>query len=213
MLENNINDPILNLEINTTSQLLKSILKKHQTDYVSVGDLLESFNTGGFFLLILISALLVTIPTPPPIAIISGLFIIFFAVQMSIGLSKVWLPLFITKRKIKRITLEKIINKTSYYLEKLEKYTKRRFLFMENIVMERIIGIIIILIGFLTLIPILFVNTIPGLAIIFLSFGMLNKDGLLVAIGIFLSVISFFAVWFMLLFGKTLILKLIKKSY
>ena len=64
MLENNINDPILNLEINTTSQLLKSILKKHQTDYVSVGDLLESFNTGGFFLLILISALLVTIPTP-----------------------------------------------------------------------------------------------------------------------------------------------------
>ena len=84
---------------------------------------------------------------------------------------------------------------------------------MENIVMERIIGIIIILIGFLTLIPILFVNTIPGLAIIFLSFGMLNKDGLLVAIGIFLSVISFFAVWFMLLFGKTLILKLIKKSY
>ena len=50
MLENNINDPILNLEINTTSQLLKSILKKHQTDYVSVGDLLESFNTGGFFL-------------------------------------------------------------------------------------------------------------------------------------------------------------------
>ena len=84
---------------------------------------------------------------------------------------------------------------------------------MENLVMERIIGIIIILIGFLTLIPILFVNTIPGLAIIFLSFGMLNKDGLLVAIGIFLSVISFFAVWFMLLFGKTLILKLIKKSY
>ena len=53
----------------------------------------------------------------------------------------------------------------------------------------------------------------PGISIILISFGMLNKDGLMVIIGFITGFISIFVVWAIILFGQALISKIIEKIF
>lgn len=208
--ENNQNN-ISKEDVETASKLLNKIYNKNTDDNIKVGILLKSVDTGGFALLILLFSLFLVIPTPPPIATIAGVVIMFFSFQMAIGLQQVWLPKFITEKSIKRKTLAFIVEKSSSYLYKLERFTRRRFTFMNSLIAERIIGVVIFVLATITLTPIIFANSVPGTAIILISFGLLNKDGLLVIIGFIIGFLSIFVVWSMIIFGKVLVLKIIEK--
>ena len=137
----------------------------------------------------------------------------FFSFQMIIGRKEVWLPKIITEKSIKRATLAIIVEKSLIYLHKLEGFTRRRFTFINNPITDRLIGAFIFILAGITLTPILFANTIPGVAIILMSFGMINKDGLMVIIGILVGIFGIFVVWCMIIFGKAVILKIIDKFF
>lgn len=214
MSENNSNNNDISTEdIQTTSNLLNRIYTKNTDDNIKIGILLKSIDTGGFALMILIFGLLLVIPTPPPIPTIAGIIIMFFSFQMSIGLQEVWLPKFITEKSIQRKTLAIIVEKSSIYLYKLERFTRRRLTFINSIVAERIIGIIIFFLAAITLTPIIFANSVPGTAIILISFGLLNKDGLIVIIGFIVGLFSIFVVWAMVIFGISAFFKVIEKIF
>ena len=208
-------DKILEENINprTASDILNNIYTKNTEDNIKIGTILKSIDSGGFALFNLILSLILFIPTPPPIATICGVLIIFLSFQMILGLKEVWLPSFITNKSIKRTTLALIVGKSSIYLSKMEKITRKRLVFMESDIMQRIIGLILFLLAVLSLTPILFANSIPGLSIILISFGMLNKDGLMVIFGFITGFISIFVVWAIILFGQALILKIIDKFF
>ena len=197
----------------TASNILNNIYTKNIEDNIKVDTLLKSVDSGGFALFNLILSLILFIPTPPPIATISAILIIFLSFQMILGLKEVWLPNFITNKSIKRTTLALIVEKSSTYLSKMEKITRRRFVFMESNIMQRIIGLVIFILATLSLTPILFANSMPGISIILISFGMLNKDGLMVIIGFITGFISIFVVWAIILFGQALISKIIEKIF
>ena len=197
----------------TASDILNNIYTKNIEDNIKIGTLLKSVDSGGFALLNLILSLILFIPTPPPIATISAILIIFLSFQMILGLKEVWLPNFIVNKSIKRTTLALIVGKSSIYLSKMEKITRRRFIFMESDIMQRIIGLIILILAILSLTPILFANSMPGISIILISFGMLNKDGLMVILGFIAGFISIFVVWAIILFGQALISKIIEKIF
>lgn len=214
MLDKNDNQSNISKEdVETTSKLLNKIYNKNTDDNIKIGILLKSVDTGGFALLILIFSLLLVIPTPPPIATIAGVIIMFFSFQMAIGLQEVWLPKFITEKSIQRKTLALIVEKSSVYLYKLERFTRRRLTFMNSPIAERIIGIVVFILAAITLTPIIFANSVPGTAIIMISFGLLNKDGLIIIIGFFIGFLSIFVVWAMVIFGKAIVLKIIDKIF
>ena len=168
MQENNDNNDISKDKINSTSALINDIYNKNVEDNIKVGTLLKSIDSGGFALLNLIFSIILMIPLPPPIAIIAGLIIMFLSFQMIIGMKEVWLPKIITEKSIKRTTLTVIVEKSTIYLYKLERFTRRRFTFVSNPITERIIGAFIFFLAGITLTPIVFANTIPGLAMLLL---------------------------------------------
>ena len=214
MLDKNDNQSNISKEdVETTSKLLNKIYNKNTDDNIKIGILLKSVDTGGFALLILIFSLLLVIPAPPPIATIAGVIIMFFSFQMAIGLQEVWLPKFITEKSIQRKTLALIVEKSSVYLYKLERFTRRRLTFMNSPIAERIIGIVVFILAAITLTPIIFANSVPGTAIIMISFGLLNKDGLIIIIGFFIGFLSIFVVWAMVIFGKAIVLKIVDKIF
>ena len=213
MQKDNNGNNISKNSINSTSELLSNIYNNNVEDDIKVGTLLKSVDSGGFALLNLIFALILMIPTPPPIAIICGLIIMFFSFQMIIGRKEVWLPKIITEKSIKRATIAIIVDKSLIYLYKLEGFTRRRFTFINNPITDILIGAFIFILAGITLTPILFANTIPGVAIILMSFGMINKDGLMVIIGILVGIFGIFVVWCMIIFGKAVILKIIDKFF
>lgn len=213
MQKDNNGNNISKNSVNSTSELLNNIYNNNVEDDIKVGTLLKSVDSGGFALLNLIFALILMVPTPPPIAIICGLIIMFFSFQMIIGRKEVWLPKIITEKSIKRATLAIIVEKSLIYLYKLEGFTRRRFTFINNPITDRLIGAFIFILAAITLTPILFANTIPGAAIILMSFGMINKDGLMVIVGFLVGIFGIFVVWCMIIFGKAVILKIIDKLF
>ena len=106
-----------------------------------------------------------------------------------------------------------IQEKSTIYLYKLERFTRRRFTFVSNPITERIIGAFIFFLAGITLTPIVFANTIPGLAIILISFGMINKDGLMVIIGFIVGIFSIFVVWLMISVGLNVVMKVLDKFF
>lgn len=213
MQENNENKDISKDNINSTSALINDIYNKNIEDNIKIGTLLKSIDSGGFALLNLIFSIILMIPLPPPIAIIAGLIVMFLSFQMIIGMKEVWLPKFITEKSIKRSTLTIIVEKSTVYLYKLERFTRRRFTFISNPITERIIGAFIFFLAGITLTPIVFANTIPGLAIILISFGMINKDGLMVIIGFIVGIFSIFVVWLMISVGLNVVMKVLDKFF
>jgi hypothetical protein len=197
----------------TTSKILNRIYDKNVDDNIKIDVLLKSIDSGGFALLNLIFSIIIVVPTPPPIATISALIIMFFSAQMVIGLHEVWLPKFITNKSIKRTTLALVVGKSSLYLSKLEKFTRRRLTFMNSEIAEKVIGLIFFILATVSLIPILFANSLPGAAMIIISFGLLNKDGLAIIVGFILGLLSIAVIWTMLVLGQTLILKIIEKLF
>ena len=213
MQENNDNNDISKDKINSTSALINDIYNKNVEDNIKIGTLLKSIDSGGFALLNLIFSIILMIPLPPPIAIIAGLIIMFLSFQMIIGMKEVWLPKIITEKSIKRTTLTVIVEKSTIYLYKLERFTRRRFTFVSNPITERIIGAFIFFLAGITLTPIVFANTIPGLAIILISFGMINKDGLMVIIGFIVGIFSIFVVWLMISVGLNVVMRVLDKFF
>lgn len=213
MQENNDNNDISKDKINSTSALINDIYNKNIEDNIKIGTLLKSIDSGGFALLNLIFSIILMIPLPPPIAIIAGLIVMFLSFQMIIGMKEVWLPKFITEKSIKRTTLTVIVAKSTIYLYKLERFTRRRFTFVSNPITERIIGAFIFFLAGITLTPIVFANTIPGLAIILISFGMINKDGLMVIIGFIVGIFSIFVVWLMISVGLNVVMRVLDKFF
>ena len=213
MQENNDNNDISKDKINSTSALINDIYNKNVEDNIKIGTLLKSIDSGGFALLNLIFSIILMIPLPPPIAIIAGRIVMFLSFQMIIGMKEVWLPKFITEKSIKRTTLTVIVEKSTIYLYKLERFTRRRFTFVSNPITERIIGAFIFFLAGITLTPIVFANTIPGLAIILISFGMINKDGLMVIIGFIVGIFSIFVVWLMISVGLNVVMRVLDKFF
>lgn len=207
--KDNQNNIVKDTQSETASNILNRMYTKNLEDNIKIGVLLKSADSGGFALLNLIFSLIIVIPTPPPIATISALIIMFFSAQMVIGFREVWLPKFITEKSIKRTALALIVGKSSLYLSKLEKFTRRRLTFMNYDIMEKFIGVILFILAAISLTPVIFANSVPGIAMIMVSFGLLNKDGLMIIVGFAIGLISVFVVWSILVFGQTLILKII----
>jgi len=198
-----------NTKPETASNILNRMYVKNTDDNIKIGILLKSIDSRGFALLNLIFSMVIILPTPPFVDAVSAFIVMFFSTQMVIGFQEVWLPKFITEKSIKRTTLALIVEKSSLFLSKLEKFTRMRLTFMNYAIMEKIIGIILFVLAVISLTPIIFVHSIPGLAMTMISFGLLNKDGLIIILGFIIGFISIFVVWLILTFGQVLILKII----
>jgi len=213
MSDKNDNDNV-NSATQITNRIINQVSESDvSSDSINVSALLRSLDDGGFPLLILIFALFLVIPTPPPIATIAGLIIMFFAFQMMIGLEKIWLPEFLGEKNISRKILIFIVEKATTLLSKLERITRKRLVFFTGKIATRIIGGFIFILATITLTPIIFANSVPGLAIILISYGLTNKDGLIIVLGMIIGILSIFVICSLFIFGKALLLKIIDRIF
>lgn len=183
-----------------TSQIIEDVVNKSLSDRIGVGDIVQSLESSGFGLTMVIFAIAIIIPTPPPVPSIFAIPLLIFSLQMVAGYNAPKLPKFVAKIKIKRSVLEVLVRKSLPYISKVERILRPRLQFMIHPIAERIIGAMIFMFAVFVSIPIPFSNFIPGLAILITSFGLIGKDGLFVIagliIGIIGSVVSIIAIFF-----------------
>jgi len=166
-----------------TSELLQRFLEQHQGDEVSLRDLFEELGDRAFGTTLLICALPEALPLPlagisafiaMPLMLVSG--------QLVLGFEQPWLPDWIMDQPFKKEHCEMVISAAIPFLEQLEQFVEPRLQFFTSSEVERGVGVILFLLSFIIALPIPFGNMLPAIVIVLICLGLIEKDGLVIAI-------------------------------
>lgn len=200
MLEDSSNNDLdkqSQLSEKVTSFLLSQITSGSKSKTIQLAYLVEHFKGrlfGGLLLILSILALL------PVVSFISGIIIIIVGAQMLLGFAVPALPRFIMQQKVDKQSFESFVSVVIPWLIKSERFIRPRWLFLANSLSQRLLGGLIVMLAVVSLMPLPFSNMPPSIALILLSLGILERDGVLVSFGIFISFIALFIGYLILLF-------------
>ena len=167
-----------------TASLLRNLLLNNTTKNIQLGTLIKQFegrSFGGILLILSILALL------PIISFIAGIIILFIGCQMLFGFSVPLLPKLVMEQKVNRANLETYLEKSLPWLDKAHIYIRPRWLIFSHALSQRLLGILVILLALVSLLPLPLSNMPPSISLMVLALGILERDGLLISIALFLS--------------------------
>lgn len=170
-----------------TSEVLEDILNRITSDRITLRDLMTMIGEQGLLLLCALLSLPFLFPVSiPGVSTVFGAGIVLIAIAITINRLP-WLPDFVANRQLETEKLVPVLNRGINFLRKLDRYLKPRLLyFTTGLVANRLNGLALTFAGVLLMMPLSFIpfsNTLPGVAILLLSTGISQRDGLLVTGG------------------------------
>ena len=191
------------------SDILKEVERYGERDTVTLFELKTVLHDRGFgvFMLLLALPLAVPLPTIPVHTPIFALPLTLFSIQLVMGHSTPWLPYFLDKKSFKREFLTSVVKKTSPLLKVMERWTKPRAMFIFSRMGRMVVGLTCLLCALSIAIPLPFTNAIPAIGICAIALGMLNRDGVLVVIGIVIGLLGLLTTTMILVIGPKLIME------
>jgi len=177
------------------SDALRRLLREAAGRPLMIREMVEILHGRGLqFVVILLCLPFLAPVTVPGISIPFGLAIALCGLRIAFG-HRPWLPAFILNRRISYSVLERMVHFGCVIYEKIEKVVRPRLGFLlAGPGMGMMIGLAIAISGLFLSLPIPppfpLTNTIPGFAIIFLSLGLMERDGGLILCGYALTSIA-----------------------
>ncbi len=159
---------------------------------LTVDELEKALKGRGFAMLLLLLALPFCIIPVPGLSTPFGIAVFLIGIRLAAG-RKPWLPAFVLRRSIPPAALARILDGGIRFALTMEKCVRPRMHFLQRWPgMMNLIGLGITSGGLLLLLPlpIPFTNTIPAWAVVFLTAGMMERDGLLVLLGHVMTLVS-----------------------
>ena len=155
---------------------------------ISLGDIVTRLESRAHTTLLVLFALPNVLPAIPGTSAITGMPLVYLALQLTLG-QRPWLPSFISNRSFSRTGLATVMDQAKPWLERSERFLHPRLGALSRGRMERVIGVLMLILAIAVVLPIPFGNMIPALGIIFFSLGLMEEDGLWIIAG-FLTMIS-----------------------
>lgn len=157
---------------------------------ITVGEIFERVAGRGYGLLMIVLGLPMLIPIlPPGASTIVGPIYMLLAVQLVVGFGRPWLPRWLRRRQLSQRSVEAFRRRGIPLVRRLDRFSRRRFGVLNNPLMTRLAAVVIFTMGLILLSPAPFLNTLPALAVMIIGVGLLNDDGVFLAIGIFLGLV------------------------
>jgi hypothetical protein len=167
-----------------TSELIAALPDSFVGETLTLADLVRALRNRVFGLGILLFALPNIFPMPPGIPAAMGAVLMLLGAQLAIGNSTVWMPKFLARRTISRETLRRISERAVPWIQKFEKISRPRLDILTNPVAARVVGAMVFVLGLVLLMPFpLLGNIPPGAAACILGLGLVERDGVVVALG------------------------------
>lgn len=168
--------------------LIEETKDKLDGDKVTIGNLLDSFQSRGFGPLLLIPALISVSPlgTIPGMSAITGTLILVIAVQMLFRSGHPWTPKSLQKVSFSRERFNKSVDEMSSWIKWIDRLISKRWAFMVTGPMHYVIAVAMVLLS-LTYYPLAVVPfgvMLPGTAMVFFALGLTSRDGYLITIGL-----------------------------
>ncbi|WP_321390843.1 exopolysaccharide biosynthesis protein [Emcibacter sp.] len=178
------------------SVVLTELMDGLQGEMVSLQQVSDQMGTRAY------GAFMVLLTLPnfiPGLSLVSGALMAIFSMQMVLGIEHPWLPAFIGRFTIPKANLVKAMAVILPRLQLFEHRIRPRWIIMNTQVAIRIMGLVVVFLSLIVILPIPLSNFIPSVALLFMAFGMMQKDGLVVLIsaliGVLYSVLYLWLVW------------------
>jgi hypothetical protein len=171
------------------SEILAGIAAAER-ETVSVRDVTEAFGDRAFGALMFVFAAPLALPMPPGVSAVLGAPLLFITVQWMIGRRTLWLPQIMALRTMKRADYVALMGKLTPYLGWLERHLRRRATFLYGPVIDRLTGLVCVILATIVFLPIPFGNMLPSFAIAAFALGLAERDGLACLIGWVSAIVS-----------------------
>jgi hypothetical protein len=173
-----------------TSETLRELVEG-DSERVTFRDILTQLRHRAFGFTLLIFALPCCLPMPPGIPTVCGIAIVIIALNLLAARQRLWLPNAIADKSVARADLQRVVQRAVPYLERLERICRPRLAIVTDTVGKALVGLVLLVLGAIMILPIPFVGNIPpGIAATVIAIGLTERDGLLVLLGMLVSVVA-----------------------
>ncbi len=170
------------------TEIIDELIEVSETYPMCIGDLMRVFGDRGFGALLLIPCIMVILPVGmiPGVPDIAAIFMILLAIQMALGVERLWLPRRILEIEVQGERLRPVLTRFRPIAVRLDANIGRRFAWFaeSRFATETIAGVTIVL--SLLIIVVGFVPGVPALFCIPLSIfalGLVARNGLVILAG------------------------------
>lgn len=166
------------------SEQLAQLAKDAPTQTVTLDWVLERLNERAFGLFLLVLALPCCIPFLYGIPQVVSLPLMLVSVQILLGRRTPWLPTNLGARTVTQDGLQNLAERAGPWLRKIESLSRPRLTSLSRPPMDRLVGLGLVLFSASILVPLPATNTVPGIAVVIISMGLLQRDGILILLGL-----------------------------
>jgi len=163
---------------------------------VTLRELLASLDERAFGLGILILALPCAIPFLYGIPQIVALPMLALAAQLALGQEHPWLPDALANRTVQVGALKKVIHRAGPVLGLLERISGPRLQALADGFGARVVGTLLLIPAASILVPLPLTNSTPAIGVGIAAVGLLERDGLLIALGLLIGLVWVFLLVF-----------------
>ncbi|MGP1356744.1 exopolysaccharide biosynthesis protein [Roseicyclus sp.] len=171
----------------TISRRLAKLAEDAETDTVTLDWLMEQLHERAFGLFLLVLALPCCIPFLYGVPQIVALPLMFISVQVLLGRKSPWLPRSLAARTVSRDALRNLARRAEPWLRRIEAVSRPRLSSLTRAPLDRMVGLALVLFSASILVPLPGTNTVPGIAVVIVAMGLLQRDGVLVILGALLG--------------------------
>jgi hypothetical protein len=158
---------------------------------VSIGHIRDALGNRSFAPLLVLFAAFNLLPLPPGTSAVLGLPLIIVSAQMVYGAKQTWLPSYLAERSLKADTFRSMMEWIIPRLIRIERVIKPRYWPFWRRQGDRIIGSIALVLAIVVTLPIPLGNWLPAFATALLGLALSERDGLLLAVGGAICIVSF----------------------
>jgi len=175
------------VEAQAISRRLTQLAEDAPNDTVTLDWILGQLHERAFGLFLLVLALPCCIPFLYGIPQIVALPLMFVAAQILLGRTTPWLPQKLGAREVSKEGLHGLADRARPWLERIEAVSRPRLTALTRPPIDRLVGAALVLFSASILVPLPGTNTVPGFAVVVVSMGLLQRDGILVLLGALLG--------------------------
>lgn len=165
------------------SERLEKLVADTDGKDASLRWILDQLHERAFGLFLLILALPCCIPFLYGVPQIVALPLMFVSAQMLIGRKAPWLPGKLAERTVSHDGLQGLSDRAGPWLRRIEAFSRPRIGFLTRPPVDRLVGLALVMFSASILVPLPGTNTVPGIGVVLVSMGLLQRDGVLVMLG------------------------------
>ena len=171
----------------TISQRLARLAVEAEGETVTLDWILAQLHERAFGLFLLVLALPCCIPFLYGVPQIVALPLMFISVQILLGRATPWLPQKLGARQVPRSSLSGLADRAGPWLRRIEAVSRPRLAALTRRPLDQLVGLALVVFSASILVPLPGTNTVPGIAVVIVAMGLLQRDGILVILGTILG--------------------------